>query len=77
VRSAATDIGTGTYTIATQLAAELLGLDIRQVRVAIGDSDIPLARVWRLGAGYGAGWRDHVRLGQPVARPRSISQLRI
>jgi xanthine dehydrogenase YagR molybdenum-binding subunit len=40
VRSAATDIGTGTYTVATQLAAELLGLDIGQVRVEIGDSNL-------------------------------------
>ncbi len=43
VRSAATDIGTGTYTIATQLAAELLGLGLGQVRVEIGDSDLPPA----------------------------------
>ena len=43
VRSAATDIGTGTYTIATQVAAELLGLDTDQVRVEIGDSDLPYA----------------------------------
>jgi xanthine dehydrogenase YagR molybdenum-binding subunit len=43
VRSAATDIGTGTYTIATQVAAELLGLDVRQVDVGIGDSDMPPA----------------------------------
>jgi CO/xanthine dehydrogenase Mo-binding subunit len=43
VRSAATDIGTGTYTIATQLAAESLGLDLGQVRVEIGDSDLPSA----------------------------------
>jgi len=43
VRSAATDIGTGTYTIASQLAAELLGLDIGQIRVEIGDSDLPPA----------------------------------
>jgi xanthine dehydrogenase YagR molybdenum-binding subunit len=43
VRSAATDIGTGTYTVATQLAAELLGLDIGRVRVEIGDSDLPPA----------------------------------
>jgi CO/xanthine dehydrogenase Mo-binding subunit len=43
VRSAATDIGTGTYTVATQLAAELLGLRIDQVRVEIGDSDLPHA----------------------------------
>jgi CO/xanthine dehydrogenase Mo-binding subunit len=39
VRSAATALGTGTYTIATQVAAELLGLDIDQVHVEIGDSD--------------------------------------
>jgi xanthine dehydrogenase YagR molybdenum-binding subunit len=43
VRSAATDLGTGTYTIATQVAAELLGLDIDQVDVQIGDSDLPFA----------------------------------
>jgi xanthine dehydrogenase YagR molybdenum-binding subunit len=43
VRSAATDLGTGTYTVATQLAAKLLGLDIGQVRVEIGDSDLPPA----------------------------------
>jgi xanthine dehydrogenase YagR molybdenum-binding subunit len=43
VRSAATDIGTGTYTVATQLAAELLGLEIGQVHVELGDSDLPPA----------------------------------
>ncbi len=43
VRSPATDIGTGTYTIATQVAAELLGLDIGHVHVEIGDSDLPSA----------------------------------
>ena len=43
VRSAATDIGTGTYTIATQLTAELLGLEIGRVSVEIGDSDLPPA----------------------------------
>jgi xanthine dehydrogenase YagR molybdenum-binding subunit len=43
VRSAGTDIGTGTYTVATQLASELLGLDIGQVRVELGDSDLPPA----------------------------------
>ncbi|MGI5293080.1 xanthine dehydrogenase family protein molybdopterin-binding subunit [Nonomuraea polychroma] len=41
VRSAATDIGTGTYTVMTQLAAELLGLDISRVRFDLGDSDMP------------------------------------
>ena len=43
VRSAATDLGTGTYTVATQLAAELLGLDIGQVHVTLGDSHLPPA----------------------------------
>jgi xanthine dehydrogenase YagR molybdenum-binding subunit len=43
VRSAATDIGTGTYTIATQLTAELLDIDVCRVDVGIGDSDMPLA----------------------------------
>ncbi|WP_078067737.1 xanthine dehydrogenase family protein molybdopterin-binding subunit, partial [Streptomyces jeddahensis] len=41
VRSAATDIGTGTYTVMTQLAAELLGLDVSRVRFDLGDSDMP------------------------------------
>jgi CO/xanthine dehydrogenase Mo-binding subunit len=41
VRSAATDIGTGTYTVMQQLAAELLGLELSQVRVGLGDSDMP------------------------------------
>ena len=43
VGSAATDLGTGTYTIATQVAAELLGLGIDHVQVEIGDSDLPFA----------------------------------
>jgi xanthine dehydrogenase YagR molybdenum-binding subunit len=43
VRSAASDIGTGTYTVMQQLAAELLGLELSQVRVSLGDSDMPWA----------------------------------
>ena len=43
VRSAANDIGTGTYTVMQQLAAELLGLELDQVRVGLGDSDMPWA----------------------------------
>ncbi|MFD1659020.1 xanthine dehydrogenase family protein molybdopterin-binding subunit [Streptomyces caeni] len=43
VRSAATDIGTGTYTVMTQLAAECLGLPMERVRVDLGDSDMPVA----------------------------------
>jgi CO/xanthine dehydrogenase Mo-binding subunit len=43
VRSAATDIGTGTYTVMTQLSAELLGLGLDQVRFDLGDTDMPMA----------------------------------
>jgi xanthine dehydrogenase YagR molybdenum-binding subunit len=41
VRSAATDIGTGTYTIMTQVAAEVLGLPIDRVRFELGDTTMP------------------------------------
>ena len=41
VRMAMTDIGTGTYTILTQVAAEMLGLPSSAVRVELGDSDFP------------------------------------
>ncbi|MFJ9850576.1 xanthine dehydrogenase family protein molybdopterin-binding subunit [Streptomyces sp. NPDC101150] len=43
VRSAATDIGTGTYTVMTQLSAECLGLALERVRFDLGDSDMPFA----------------------------------
>jgi xanthine dehydrogenase YagR molybdenum-binding subunit len=36
-----TDIGTGSYTVFTQVAAEMLGLPIGQVRIELGDSDFP------------------------------------
>ena len=40
-RMAMTDIGTGTYTILTQIGAEMLGLPPEQVRIELGDSDFP------------------------------------
>jgi len=43
IRSGATDIGAGTYTVITQLAAELLGLPVTRVHVGLGDSDMPKA----------------------------------
>ena len=45
VRSGTQDIGTGTYTIMNQVAADALGLDLRQVRAELGDSDLPTAPV--------------------------------
>jgi xanthine dehydrogenase YagR molybdenum-binding subunit len=50
VRMAMTDIGTGTYTILAQIAAEMLGLPIESVRVELGDTDFPQA------AGSGGSW---------------------
>ena len=41
VRMAMTDIGTGSYTVLTQVAAEMLGLPIDAVRMQLGDSDFP------------------------------------
>jgi xanthine dehydrogenase YagR molybdenum-binding subunit len=43
VLSAATDIGTGTYTVMTQVSAEYLGLPLDLVRFDLGDSDMPAA----------------------------------
>lgn len=43
VGSATADIGTGTYTIMTQIAAETLGLPLEKVTANLGDSDLPFA----------------------------------
>lgn len=45
VSSAATDIGTGTYTVMAMLAAAALGLPLEQVTFQLGDSALPLAPV--------------------------------
>ena len=41
VQSATQDIGTGTYTVMTQIAADALGLPVEQVRFELGDSRMP------------------------------------
>jgi xanthine dehydrogenase YagR molybdenum-binding subunit len=41
VQTASQDLGTGTYTTMTQLAADALGLTPAQVRVELGDSRLP------------------------------------
>jgi xanthine dehydrogenase YagR molybdenum-binding subunit len=45
VSSATEDIGTGTYTVMTQIAAELLGLPLGDVTFKLGDSSLPEAPV--------------------------------
>ena len=45
-----TDIGTGSYTIIAQTAAEMLGLPLEKVRVRLGDSNLPAS------SGSGGQW---------------------
>src|SRR4051812_17139771 len=45
VRTAASDIGPGTYTVMTQIAADALGLPIDRVKFDLGDSRMPKAPV--------------------------------
>jgi len=45
-----TDIGTGTYTIIAQTAAEMLGLPLERVNVRLGDSSFPVS------SGSGGQW---------------------
>jgi xanthine dehydrogenase YagR molybdenum-binding subunit len=52
VQSDMTDIGTGTYMIVTQVAADTLGLPLERVRVELGRSDFPAS--WGSGGSWGA-----------------------
>jgi xanthine dehydrogenase YagR molybdenum-binding subunit len=45
VTCAASDLGTGTYTIMAQVAADLLGLPLESITVKLGDSTLPQAQV--------------------------------
>ena len=45
VSSAATDIGTGTYTVMTMIAAAAMGLPLEQVTFRLGDSTLPVAPI--------------------------------
>jgi xanthine dehydrogenase YagR molybdenum-binding subunit len=41
VASGTQDIGTGTYTVLAQMAAQLTGVEVSKVKVVIGDTDLP------------------------------------
>ncbi len=45
VSSATAEIGTGTYTIMTQIAAETMGMPMENVVFRLGDTDMPLAPI--------------------------------
>ena len=53
VQMAMTDIGTGTYTILTQVAASMMGIGPDHVRMELGDSALPMAA--GSGGSFGAG----------------------
>jgi xanthine dehydrogenase YagR molybdenum-binding subunit len=53
IETAMTDIGTGAYTILTQIAAEAMGLPMDQVVVVMGDTSLPPAP--GSGGSWGAG----------------------
>ncbi len=44
VRSATSDMGPGTYTAMTQIAADALGMPFAKVRFELGDSQMPIAK---------------------------------
>ena len=50
VRTDMTDIGTGTYTIVAQMVSEMLGLQVEDVMVRLGDTEFPR------GSGSGGSW---------------------
>ena len=45
VATATADIGTGTYTVMTQVAAETMGMEPHQVRACLGDSSLPTSPI--------------------------------
>jgi xanthine dehydrogenase YagR molybdenum-binding subunit len=45
VACATSDIGTGTYTIMAQVAADMLGLPLDSIRIKLGDSNLPQSPV--------------------------------
>jgi xanthine dehydrogenase YagR molybdenum-binding subunit len=53
VKMAMTDIGTGTYTILTQIASQMLGLPPARISMLLGDTDFPQAS--GSGGSFGAG----------------------
>ena len=45
VKCAAHDLGTGQYTVLTQISADAIGLPVEKVKFVLGDSDLPFGPV--------------------------------
>jgi xanthine dehydrogenase YagR molybdenum-binding subunit len=69
---AMTDLGTGTYTILTQLAATLLGLPMDKVRVELGDTDLPMSS--GSGGSVGAGSNGSALYDACMGLRRQVAQ---
>src|SRR5256886_15462650 len=78
VSCATSDIGTGTYTIMTQVAADMLGLPLDAITIKLGDSTVPQSPVeggsWiaasvsnRIAATADAGRKELFRLVKQMA----------
>jgi xanthine dehydrogenase YagR molybdenum-binding subunit len=70
-----TDIGTGTYTVLAQIAAETLGVPLADVRVEIGDSELPPAP--GSGGQFGAATAGSAALAAGVNLRKAIAELAV
>src|SRR4051795_12851853 len=73
VSCAASDIGTGTYTIVAQVAADSLGLPIENIGVKLGDSSLPQAPVE--GGSWMAASSAHAVLGAAEEIRQELARL--
>jgi xanthine dehydrogenase YagR molybdenum-binding subunit len=75
VRQGMTDIGTGTYTVLAQIAAETLGVRLGKVVVEIGDSELPPAP--GSGGQFGAATAGSAALAAGVNLRKAIAELAV
>lgn len=75
VRQAMTDIGTGSYTVLAQIAAETMGVPLEQVRVEIGDSELPPAP--GSGGQFGAATAGSAALAAGMNLRKAIAELAV
>jgi xanthine dehydrogenase YagR molybdenum-binding subunit len=75
VRQGMTDIGTGTYTVLAQIAAETLGVPLGDVRVEIGDSELPPAP--GSGGQFGAATAGSAALDAGMNLRKAIAEIAI
>ncbi|MFC3068967.1 xanthine dehydrogenase family protein molybdopterin-binding subunit [Phenylobacterium soli] len=73
VRQGMTDIGTGTYTVLAQIAAETMGVPLSDVRVEIGDSEMPPAP--GSGGQFGAATAGSAALAAGVNLRKAVAEL--